>query len=146
MADRYESYEKLKFDRPAECILRITFSQPGKLNALDAAAHEELTYVWRDVEQDSDTSCVILTGADDVFSAGGDLGMVEQIIDDFEYRARAWKEARDLVYNVINCSKPIVSAMAGPAVGAGLAAGLLADISIAVARRPGSSTGTRAWG
>lgn len=46
-------------------------------------------------------------------------------------RARVWREARDLVYNVINCSKPIVSAMHGPAVGAGLVAGLLADISIA---------------
>jgi enoyl-CoA hydratase/carnithine racemase len=34
-----------------------------------------------------------------------------------------WKEARDLVYNVINCDKPIVSAMHGPAVGAGLVAG-----------------------
>jgi len=44
---------------------------------------------------------------------------------------RVWREARDLVYNVINCSKPIVSAMHGPAVGAGLVAGLLADISIA---------------
>ena len=42
-----------------------------------------------------------------------------------------WREARDLVYNVINCSKPVVSAMHGPAVGAGLVAGLLADISIA---------------
>ena len=40
-------------------------------------------------------------------------------------------EARDLVYNVINCPKPIVSAMTGPAVGAGLAVGLLADVSIA---------------
>ena len=46
-------------------------------------------------------------------------------------RTRVWKEARDLVYNVINCDKPIVSAMHGPAVGAGLVAGLLADISIA---------------
>src|SRR5207245_9257968 len=43
----------------------------------------------------------------------------------------AWKEARDLVYNLIDCSKPVVSAMRGPAVGAGLVCGLLADISIA---------------
>jgi enoyl-CoA hydratase len=51
--------------------------------------------------------------------------------NDFNVRARVWREARDLVYNVINCSKPIVSAMHGPAVGAGLVAGLLADVSIA---------------
>jgi enoyl-CoA hydratase len=41
------------------------------------------------------------------------------------------REARDMVYNIINCSKPVVSAMRGPAVGAGLVCGLLADISIA---------------
>jgi enoyl-CoA hydratase len=46
-------------------------------------------------------------------------------------RARVMREARDLVYNVINCSKPIVSAIHGPAVGAGLVAAVLADISIA---------------
>jgi enoyl-CoA hydratase len=52
-------------------------------------------------------------------------------MDDFDTRARTWKEARDIVYNLINCSKPVVSAMHGPAVGAGLVCGLLADISIA---------------
>ena len=51
--------------------------------------------------------------------------------DDFEVRVRVLREARDLVYNLVNCSKPVVSAMAGPAVGAGLVIGLLADISIA---------------
>jgi enoyl-CoA hydratase len=49
---------------------------------------------------------------------------------DFDSRARVWREARDLVYNLINCSKIVVSAMHGPAVGAGLVTGLLADISI----------------
>jgi enoyl-CoA hydratase len=57
--------------------------------------------------------------------------MIENQIADFDTRARGWKEARDIVYNVINCSKPVVSAMRGVAVGAGLVAGLLADVSIA---------------
>lgn len=41
------------------------------------------------------------------------------------------QESRDLFYNIINCSKPIVSAIHGPAVGAGLVVALMADISIA---------------
>jgi enoyl-CoA hydratase len=57
--------------------------------------------------------------------------MVEEMTRDFAVRARVWREARDLVYNLINCSKMVVSAMHGPAVGAGLVAGLLADVSIA---------------
>ena len=50
---------------------------------------------------------------------------------DFDARARVWREARDLVYNIINCPKPIVSAMQGAVAGGGLSIGLLADISIA---------------
>jgi len=42
MTDRYAAYERLKFDEPGERILRITLEQVGKLNALDAVAHEEL--------------------------------------------------------------------------------------------------------
>jgi enoyl-CoA hydratase len=57
--------------------------------------------------------------------------MVEAIADDHDTRIRVLREARDLVYNVLNCSKPVVSAMIGPAVGAGLVVGLLADVSIA---------------
>src|SRR4029079_18012490 len=53
------------------------------------------------------------------------------IIDDFETRTRVLREARDIVFNVIDCSKPIVSAIHGPAVGAGLVVALLADVSVA---------------
>jgi enoyl-CoA hydratase len=53
------------------------------------------------------------------------------MIEDEATLLRVWKEASDLVYNLINCSKPVVSAIRGTAVGAGLAVALLADISIA---------------
>ncbi len=93
--------------------------------------HAELADIWLDVDRDDETRAVILTGVGRAFSAGGDFDMIEQIMDDFETRARVLREARDIVYNLINCSKPVVSAMRGPAVGAGLVCGLLADISIA---------------
>jgi enoyl-CoA hydratase len=131
MPDRYARYQRLAFDRPHPRVLRITMSNPGKLNAADAVMHEELAAIWRDVDADPEVCAAILTGAGKAFSAGGDFEMIGRIIDDFSVRARVWKEARDIVYNVIHCSKPVVSAMRGPAVGAGLVCGLLADISIA---------------
>jgi enoyl-CoA hydratase len=131
MSTRYDAYQRLKFDWPAERVLRITLDTPGRLNAVDKTMHDELGAVWRDIDMDPDVSVAILTGAGDAFSAGGDLEMVEEMTRDFTTLTRVWKEARDLVYNVINCSKPIVSAMRGPAVGAGLVAGLLSDVSIA---------------
>ncbi len=127
----YERYQRLKFSRPDAGVLEIVMGEEGKLNAADATMHRELAEVWRDVDADPQTRVAILRGAGKGFSAGGDLALVEEMANDFNARARVWREARDLVYNLINCSKIVVSAMHGPAVGAGLAAGLLADISIA---------------
>jgi enoyl-CoA hydratase len=131
MSDPYAGYERLQFDRPHPRVLRITMSNPGKLNAADRRMHGELGEIWRDIDKDEGVSSVVLRGAGKAFSAGGDFAMIEEIIEDFHARSAVWKEARDIVYNLINCSKPVVSAIRGPAVGAGLVCGLLADISIA---------------
>jgi len=128
--EAYTKYQSLTFDRPADRVLRMTLGGESKLNTLDSEAHGDLVDVWRQIDRDPTVNAVIVRGAGRGFSAGGDFKLIEQMADDFEVRARVWKEARDLVYNVINCSKPIVSAMHGPAVGAGLVVGLLADISI----------------
>ncbi|MCP4327945.1 MAG: enoyl-CoA hydratase/isomerase family protein [Alphaproteobacteria bacterium] len=131
MSARYDNYKALKFNKPAPRILEVILSAPGKLNALDADGHRELAEVWRDIDKDPEISCVLLRGDGGVYSAGGDLALVEDMANDWDTRLRAWQEARDIVYNVINCSKPVVSAIEGPAVGAGLAAAMMADISVA---------------
>jgi enoyl-CoA hydratase len=115
MTDPYARYTRLRFDRPHPKVLRITMDN-GRMNTADDAMHAELADIWRDVDRDPTVNAAIITGAGKVFSAG---------------RTRQWKEARDIVYNVINCSKPVVSAMRGVAVGAGLVCGMLADVSIA---------------
>ena len=103
----------------------------GKLPTAGHDGHRELAQIWRDVNDDESVRCAVLRGEGLGFSGGGDLALVQDMAQDFEVRTRVWKEARDLVYNVVNCDKPIVSALHGPAVGAGLVAGLLADISVA---------------
>jgi len=131
MSGRYDRYRHVSLDRPHPRVLRITMNRPERLNAIDQPTHAELAEIWRDIDADPETSAVIITGAGRAFSAGGDLDMASDLAVDFVKRCQGWKEARDLVYNMINCSKPIVSAIRGPAVGAGLAIGVLADISIA---------------
>ena len=127
----YSSYKDLKVRSLESGILEIVMGEEGKLAVATANAHAEMARIWLDVDRDPDTRVAILRGAGKGFSAGGDLAMVEEMTRDFAVRARVWREAKDLVYNLINCSKMIVSAMHGPAVGAGLVCGLLADISIA---------------
>jgi enoyl-CoA hydratase len=127
----YDNFTSLEFDRPATHVLRITLSAPGTLNAVGHEAHAQLAEVWRTIDKDADTRVVVVRGAGGAFSSGGDLALVEDIARDWETRVRVFHEARDLVYNIVGCSKPIVAAIDGPAVGAGLAVALLADISIA---------------
>jgi enoyl-CoA hydratase len=130
MSEHYVGYERLKLDRPHPRVLRVTMDN-GKMNTADQRMHGELGRIWRDVDADPTVSAVLITGAGRTFSAGGDMALVQSIADDWTARQQNWKEARDIVYNIINCSKPIVSAMRGVAVGAGLVCGLLADISVA---------------
>ncbi|MGK6309373.1 enoyl-CoA hydratase/isomerase family protein [Variovorax sp. DT-64] len=114
-----------------EVVMGASQSANKKLSTADHNLHRELASIWSDIDKDPATRVALIRGEGKGFSAGGDLGLVKDMANDFNVRARVWREARDLVYNVINCSKPVVSAMHGPAVGAGLVAGLLADVSIA---------------
>ncbi|KGE08223.1 enoyl-CoA hydratase [Burkholderia gladioli] len=133
--EAYAGYQSLRLARHPHGILEIVMSGAGtnrsKLATADARMHRELAEIWRDLDRDPEVRVALIRGEGKGFSAGGDLGLVEQMADDFEVRTRVWHEARDLVYNLVNCGKPVVSAMHGPAVGAGLVAGLLADVSIA---------------
>jgi enoyl-CoA hydratase len=127
----YSAYKDLKIRQLEPGILEIVMGEEGKLATATARGHAEMARIWLDVDRDPGTRVAILRGAGKGFSAGGDMAMVEEMTRDFAVRARVWREARDLVYNMLNCSKIIVSAIHGPAVGAGLAAALMADISIA---------------
>jgi enoyl-CoA hydratase len=131
MDERYARFSRLLIDRPHPRVLRVVMNRPEKLNAADGEMHADLTEIWRVIDTDPSVNAVLLTGAGKAFSAGGDLDLVDKMIADFDTRMRVWKEARDMVYNLINCSKPVVSAINGAAVGAGLVLAILADISVA---------------
>ncbi|CAN7520628.1 enoyl-CoA hydratase/isomerase family protein [Trinickia sp. LjRoot230] len=131
----YQKYQSLRVHLHEAGVIEIVMSGEGMnrsgLAAADEQMHRELAEIWRDVDRDPATRVALIRGEGKGFSAGGDLALVEQMAAHHDVRTRVWREARELVYNIINCSKPIVSAMHGPAVGAGLVAGLLADVSIA---------------
>ncbi|HQZ13211.1 MAG TPA: enoyl-CoA hydratase/isomerase family protein [Devosia sp.] len=130
MTDWHSNYKKLKLEMLDNGILKITFDRPEAMNSIDRATHAELTRIWLDIDTAAEVEAVVVTGAGRAFSAGGDFGWVDSLMNDHAERVSSWRETRDLVYNIINCRKPVISAINGPAVGAGLVVGLLADISI----------------
>ncbi len=126
----YGSYENLLIERRANGVLLITMNRPEAYNAADERMHGQLARIWTDIGRDDETRVAVITGAGKAFSAGGDLAMVQRMAGDFERTTHMLQEMSDLVYNMTDCPKPIVSAINGVAVGAGLVVGVMADISI----------------
>jgi enoyl-CoA hydratase len=128
---QYSEYQHLLFERFEPRILLITINRPDVLNATNRRLHWELSRVWLDVAEDDQTDVVIITGAGRAFSAGGDLDMIDDMKGNAKVITSMMKEAGDIVYNMLNCEKIIISAINGVAVGAGLAVAFMADIPIA---------------
>lgn len=128
--DWFEKYPGLLFERQDNGILLMTINRPEHMNATDAPLHNALSRVWLDIDDDPEVRVVVVTGSGDSFSAGGDLDWIETMIQNYDGMKVAFKEAGDIVYRMTSCTKIIVSAINGVAVGAGLAVALMADISI----------------
>lgn len=126
----FSDYHQLTFERRPHGVLLITLDRPEKYNATDEEMHGEIARVFRDVSKDPETRVAVVTGAGKAFSAGGDLAMVERLAGDHERVAHMLDEMSEMVYSIVDCDKPVVSAINGVAVGAGTVVGLLADISI----------------
>lgn len=130
---KYSDFEHIRFDHRDNGVLVMTLNRPEAMNATNTRMHWELTKVWGVIAEDRRTKVVVVTGAGDrAFSAGGDLAMVAEMTESAEAVDRVKKEAGDIVYNMLACEKPIISAINGVAVGAGLAVALMADISLMV--------------
>lgn len=127
---RFEDYQRLRFERRDDGVLLVTIDRPERLNATDERLHYELARVWREVGHDEQTAAAVVTGAGDAFSAGGDLEMLQRVSGDYRRVAAMAGEAAELVLSMVDCETPIISAINGTAIGAGLAVALMADISV----------------
>lgn len=126
----YDDFEHLRFSRPSPGVVLVTIDRPERLNAANVRLHRELSEVWAVVDADDGARVAVVTGEGRGFSAGGDFEMLEEMVTDYGAMLAQWQDAGAIVERVLEARKPIVSAINGVAVGAGLAVALLADISV----------------
>jgi len=126
----YGDFEHLRFERRPDGVVVVTLDRPEVLNAANVRMHRELSEVWAVVDADPDARVSVVTGAGRAFSAGGDLDMIETMTEDYAAMLEQWRDAGAIVEKMLAADKPVVSAVNGVAVGAGLAVALMADISI----------------
>ena len=111
-------------------IAHLVFGPAGGMPVTDARGHAAIASIWRELDARADVRVVLVRSEGRAFCAGGALGMVEEMLQSEAARRRVLHEARELVAGMLACGKPIVSAIHGPAVGAGLVAAVLADVSV----------------
>lgn len=122
----YDDYRVLDFAR-RDRILTVTMNRPDRMNAIDARMHTELARVFYDIARDDAADVVVLTGAGDAFSAGGDFTWFQDMIDDPAVWERTRVEAKQIVFGLLDCEKPIIAKVNGPAVGLGATIALFCD-------------------
>jgi enoyl-CoA hydratase len=126
----YDEFPSLRCEPAENGVLTVVLDAPG-LNSVGPQMHRDLADIWPAIDRDPDARVVLVRGEGKAFSSGGSFDLIEETIGDYESRIRIMREARSLVLNLVNFGKPVVSAIRGPAVGAGLVVALLADVSVA---------------
>jgi enoyl-CoA hydratase len=127
----YENYKTLLFYRNGP-ILTITMNRPEVRNAADMVMHNELSRVFRDVARDEQTKVVILTGAGNAFSAGGDIIAMQKKLANRTLWIQTVVEAREIFYSMLDLEKPIIARVNGHASGLGATLAVYSDIVVAV--------------
>ena len=122
----YSDYQHILVEKQ-DGIAVLTMNRPEVLNAANFRLHNELSRIWLDLGADPEVRVAVITGSGGAFSAGGDFEMIEQAMGNPDVIASNIQEASDIVYNLLNLDKPVISAINGVAVGAGLAVELAGD-------------------
>ena len=123
-----DRYQTILIEKRASGVAIVTFNRPEKLNAINARMHTELTTLTLDAEDDPDVKVLLVTGAGRAFCAGGDAA-VSRLSG--HWRRTDDAEARQIVDNLLDCSKPVISAVNGYAMGLGANFALLSDVVVA---------------
>jgi enoyl-CoA hydratase len=120
-------YRAIAIERHPDGVAVATLNRPDRLNAVDAVMHNELSTLAHDADRDPDVRVLVITGAGRAFCAGGDFSGAGPASDNDTMFA----EARRIVDALLECRKPVVSAVNGYAMGLGATVALLCDVVIA---------------
>lgn len=125
-----ERYETLQITREGR-KLTITMNRPDSLNAADTLLHQELAHVFYDVAEDPGSDVIVFTGAGRAFSAGGDIPWMQEAIDRPEMFEQTAREAKRIVFSMLDMEKPLIAKVNGHATGLGATLALFCDVVFA---------------
>jgi enoyl-CoA hydratase/carnithine racemase len=120
-------FRTLRLER-VESVLRVTIDHPrSALNAVDEDLHRDLVALFAGLRRESEARAVVLTGRGRAFSAGGDFAWFPKLQDPARMEALR-RDAKQLIWDLLDVEIPIVVAVNGPAMGLGASIALLCDV------------------
>ena len=125
----YDSYERIRVERKGR-ILTLALNGRDHLNAIDDRMHEELARIFHDVQIDPESDVIVLTGAGEAFSAGGDMAWLREMATG-ESLVSNVVETKRMIFSLLDLEKPIIARIQGPCIGLGASLALLCDLSYA---------------
>ena len=126
-------YSAITLEREARGVARLTLNRPDARNAMSQEMIRELRAAADQLAGDAAVRVVVLTGAGEVFCAGGDLkGMAQQAAATREERIRDATELARLLADLNELPKPVVGRINGPAYGGGVGLISVCDVAIGV--------------
>lgn len=129
--EAYGGFKAFKVDRPQPGVLRLWIDTGAPNNGVTHENHPEFGEVWKAIPAEDDVRAVLVRGTNGVFCGGGDMSFLGPLVHSHATRTKVYEDIRALVLNMLDCPKPIVTAIEGFCSGAGLAVGLMADVPIA---------------
>jgi enoyl-CoA hydratase len=120
-----QKYKLIRFSEE-NGVFVVTFDRGDGLNAVNAAMHTEMSWLFRDISDHVTQNAILLTGAGRAFSAGGDIDWFANMSR--EELDRLFVEARRIIVDLLEVPQPIVTAVNGPAVGLGATLALFGDV------------------
>jgi len=126
----FSDYRAITFRRDGR-VLHATFNRPDTLNAFNEELEEDVSRLFVEVATDDETAVLVLTGAGRAFSAGGDFEQMQRAIDDPDLFHQGAANGKRMLFALLDCPKPVIAKVNGPAMGLGATIALFSDIIIA---------------
>ena len=130
---RYDAYQELDI-KVDDGVATVTLNRPSARNAINKVMFDELRRLWDELSEDKDVNAVLLTGAGDYFSVGGDVkAMAERKFGDVQEEGEMHDPAlaRRIITRLLDIDKPTICAINGDAVGLAATIALMCDITVA---------------
>jgi enoyl-CoA hydratase len=130
MTVRFSDYNSIAFRRDGR-VLHATFNRPETMNSMNREMQLEVGRLFPDVAKDPETNVLVITGAGRAFSAGGDIEFMQTMVDRPELFLEQIAPGKQLIHSILDCPKPVISKINGPAIGLGATIALFCDLIIA---------------